>query len=89
MRNFKINKSRLYKHFKNYGSKIENNGIRWIVTLFETDRPSSYNKIMFDFGIDAMEILVLYFRDLEEFEICAELKKKIKKHKEITTYEYS
>ena len=79
----------MYNHFKYYGSEIDKNGIRWIITLFESDRASSYNKIMFDFGIDTMEILILYFRDIEEFEICAELKKKIKKHKEITVDGYS
>ena len=82
--NFEINVDELYEHFKRHNSQIEKNGIEWIITLFKTDKAFSYNQIIFDFGIDTMEILILYFRDLEEFEICAKLKKLIEKHKEIT-----
>ena len=84
MKNFNFNIDDLYKHFKFHNSGIDKNGVTWITTLCKTDKPSSYNKIMFDFGYKTIEILILYFEYLEEFEICADLKKRIEKHKEIT-----
>lgn len=74
----------LYKHFKKHNSGINRNGVLWIKTLFETGKDVSYYKIIEDFSTEAVEILVLYFSDREEFELCVELKNIIKKHKKIS-----
>lgn len=84
LNNYNFNIDELYDHFKFHNSDISKNGIIWITTLCKGNRNSYYHKIIFDFGIEAIQILISYFESKEEYEICQTLQERINKHKEIT-----
>jgi len=77
-------KQLLKEHFKKHHCNIDENGVEWILSLLEVKTDNSYMEIIRDFGINVTEVLVLYFSDLEKFEICVKLKNKISKYKTIS-----
>lgn len=84
LKNYKFEIEELYNYYKSSGSDISRNGIIWMTTLLKSGISSQLSKVMFDLGVESLEILILFLASKEEYEICAALRKKVDKHKEIT-----